>query len=162
MLEFFEKLFLNKYSIGIEINNPGHSHKYKAFSYVQIHSLIAIKISIKKFNIKKRMFWDIQIFLLVEKKILRKISRKTCKVNLCNWHNLNEKKIKKFRNLKLSNFEEKTFFNNLHNIGYLRVSVRSNKNKKDSIIKAFQRKFRQDLINGKTDQECLLISKNLQ
>ena len=46
---------LNKYSIGIEINNPGHSHKYKAFSYVQIHSLIKLlKYLLKKFNIKKK------------------------------------------------------------------------------------------------------------
>ena len=29
------------------------------------------------------------------------------------------------------------------------------------IIKAFQRRFRQDLINGKIDKECFLISKNL-
>ena len=28
-------------------------------------------------------------------------------------------------------------------------------------IKAFQRRFRRELINGKIDQECLLISKNL-
>ena len=27
------------------------------------------------------------------------------------------------------------------------------------IIKAFQRRFRQSLINGKSDQECLLLSK---
>ena len=30
-----------------------------------------------------------------------------------------------------------------------------------SIIKAFQRRFRQELINGIIDKECLLISKNL-
>ena len=29
------------------------------------------------------------------------------------------------------------------------------------LILAFQRRFRQSLINGKSDQECYLISKNL-
>ena len=32
---------------------------------------------------------------------------------------------------------------------------------KKNLFKAFQRKFRQSLINGKSDKECLLISKNL-
>ena len=48
-------------------------------------------------------------------------------------------------------------------IGY---SIKSSKKiKKDKflklIISAFQRRFRQELINGKIDQECLLISQNL-
>ena len=156
---------LNKYSIGIEINNPGHSHKYKSFSSMQIYSLIKLlKYLLKKFDIKKS-------YVLAHSDISpnRKKDpgekfpwKKLAKLNLCKWHTLNEKKIKRFRNLKLSNFEEKIFFRNLNKIGYLRISSRSNKNNKKSIIKAFQRKFRQDLINGKTDQECLLISKNLQ
>ena len=29
------------------------------------------------------------------------------------------------------------------------------------VVKAFQRRFRQDLINGNIDQECLMISNNL-
>ena len=29
------------------------------------------------------------------------------------------------------------------------------------IIKAFQRRFRQSLVNGKIDKECLIISKSL-
>ena len=29
------------------------------------------------------------------------------------------------------------------------------------IIKAFQRRYRQELISGKIDKECLLISQNL-
>ena len=55
------------------------------------------------------------------------------------------------------------FFNNLFNIGY----AKKNKNnvKKGQylvfLIKAFQRRFRQELIDGKIDQECLLISQNL-
>jgi Negative regulator of beta-lactamase expression len=32
--------YLNKYSIGIEISNPGHDYKYKNFSNEQIKSII--------------------------------------------------------------------------------------------------------------------------
>ena len=33
---------LNRYSIGIEISNPGHNHKYKKFNFKQINSLIKL------------------------------------------------------------------------------------------------------------------------
>ena len=39
-----------------------------------------------------------------------------------------------------------------------RISFNSNKK---FITKAFQRHFRQNLVNGIPDQECFLISKNL-
>ena len=39
---------LNKYSIGIEINNPGHEHGYKKFSSKQISSLIKLLSYLKK------------------------------------------------------------------------------------------------------------------
>ena len=43
---------LNKNSIGIEISNPGHQHKYKKFSNKQISSLLRLsKFLIKKYNI---------------------------------------------------------------------------------------------------------------
>ena len=46
---------LNKYSIGIEINNPGHNHRYSDFSSKQIHSLIKLlRYLIKKYEINKR------------------------------------------------------------------------------------------------------------
>jgi len=46
---------LNKYSIGIEINNPGHDNGYKEFSSKQIFSLTKlIKYLVKKYNIKKQ------------------------------------------------------------------------------------------------------------
>ena len=44
---------LNKYSIGIEINNPGHDFGYKAFNSKQIFSLKKLLIFlIKKYKIK--------------------------------------------------------------------------------------------------------------
>ena len=59
---------------------------------------------------------------------------------------------------------DKTFFlNNLYKIGYAKNFSKSLNKKKQqqSIIKAFQRRFRQELINGKIDKECLIISNNL-
>jgi len=156
---------LNKYSIGIEINNPGHNHRYSDFSSKQIHSLIKLlRYLIKKYEINKRnVLGHSDISPNRKKDPGEKFPwKKLAKLNLCKWHNLNEKKIKSFRNIRLSKLEEKLFFNNLQKIGYLKISNKRDKNKKNSIIKAFQRKFRQGLINGKTDQECLLISKNLQ
>ena len=51
---------------------------------------------------------------------------------------------------------------NLHAVEefYKRLSKTKKANVK-LITKAFQRRFRQDLINGKIDEECLIISKNL-
>ena len=44
---------LNKNSIGIEISNPGHEHKYINFSKKQIQSIIYLsKLLIKKYKIK--------------------------------------------------------------------------------------------------------------
>ena len=83
------------------------------------------------------------------------------KKGLCSWHNLDFKKIRKFRNLKISNSEKNVFLNNLSKIGYLYSKKINFQKKRANIVKAFQRKFRQSLINGKIDQECLLICKNL-
>ena len=53
------------------------------------------------------------------------------------------------------------FFKNLYKIGYNEIkSPKSDINKKYLVV-AFQRRFRQSLINGKIDKECLLISNNL-
>ena len=69
-------------------------------------------------------------------------------------HNLQEKKIQKFRGERISSKNEGIFIKNLNKFGYARY-------KRKDIINAFQRKFRQDLVNGKVDKECLIISKNL-
>ena len=50
---------------------------------------------------------------------------------------------------------------NLNKIGYRKISQKKLNFQKRILIKAFQRRFRQGLINGISDQECLIISKNL-
>ena len=54
---------------------------------------------------------------------------------------------------------KKNFIKNLNNIGYRFTG--KNKLSLNRIFKAFQRRFRQELINGILDQECLIISENL-
>tara|TARA_B100000035_G_scaffold260573_1_gene231475 strand:- start:91 stop:834 length:744 start_codon:yes stop_codon:yes gene_type:complete len=155
---------LNKYSIGIEINNPGHNYKYNEFYPKQINSLIKLlKYLTKEYKINKiNVLGHSDISPERKKDPGEKFPwKRLAKLNLCKWHNLNEKKIRKFRNLKVNNIEESLFYKNLRKIGYSKVSLNSKKNLKNALIKAFQRKFRQNLINGKIDKECYLISKNL-
>ncbi len=155
---------LNSYSIGIEINNPGHDHVYKKFLPKQINSLIKlIKSLTKKYKIKKsNILGHSDISPDRKKDPGEKFPwKKLAKQNLCQWHNLDEKKIKKYRNLEVNNNESKIFFKNLRHFGYSKLPKKSNSSLKKNFIKSFQRKYRQSLINGKIDQECLLISKNL-
>ena len=57
--------------------------------------------------------------------------------------------------------EQEEFLKNLLKIGYKELPSSNLKNEKKLLFKAFQRRYRQSLINGLPDQECLLISKNL-
>ena len=152
---------LNNYSIGIEISNPGHDHGYKKFSSKQILSIIKLlRFLIKKYKIKKQnILGHSDIAPNRKKDPGEKFPwSKLAKKNLCKWHNLSEYKIRENRNVKLKINDEKVFLSNLYKIGY---PIIKNKNEKINLTKAFQRRFRQSLINGKIDQECLLISKNL-
>ena len=69
----------------------------------------------------------------------------------------------KNRGKKISLIHKKNFFKNLSKIGY--QIKNPTKLKKDQflnlIARAFQRRFRQELVNGKIDLECLIISQNL-
>lgn len=155
---------LNKYSIGIELNNPGHEHGYRSFSKKQIKSLkMLLKYLIKEFNISNRnILGHSDIAPNRKKDPGEKFPWKhLAKEKLALWHKLNINKIKVFRNIKITSKEEKLFFLNLINIGYAKIEKINYKKNQIFLIKAFQRRFRQELINGKIDQECLLISKNL-
>ena len=148
---------LNKYSIGIEIHNPGHDHVYKKFNSRQIISLKKLlKYLIKKYKIKlNNILGHSDIAPNRKKDPGEKFPwRDLSKDNLCQWHKLDEKKIKELRYQKIDNLKKDVFFKNLYKIGY-------GKYEKKYLIEAFQRRFRQGLINGKVDEECLLISKSL-
>tara|TARA_A100001011_G_scaffold31160_1_gene30171 strand:- start:150 stop:896 length:747 start_codon:yes stop_codon:yes gene_type:complete len=155
---------LNKYSIGIEISNPGHDHSYKKFKSKQISSLIKLlRYLIKKYTIKKQNILGHSDIAPNRKKDpgekfpWQKLAIK----NLCIWHFLDKVESKKNRNLIINKHEEKKFFRNLYSIGYPKIEKKKYKISKTNLVKSFQRRFRQILINGKIDKECLLISKNL-
>ena len=155
---------LNRYSIGIEINNPGHEFKYKKYSLKQISSLIKLlKVLKKKYKIKKQnILGHSDISPNRKKDPGEKFPwDKLAKKKLCKWHTLNEDKIKIYRNLKINTNDEKLFLNNLYKIGYSKIFGARHKIKKTNLIKAFQRRYRQNLISGKIDKECFLISQNL-
>ena len=155
---------LNKYSIGIEIQNQGHENKYEKFSIKQI---ITIKRLLKKLIYKYRIklsniLGHSDISPERKKDPGEKFPwKKLAKANLAKWHELNEKKIIKFRLKKLKKNEERIFLNNLNSIGYSKIKEVDDITNKKFLITAFQRRFRQSLINGKSDYECLMISKNL-
>ena len=156
---------LNQNSIGIEITNPGHQYGYKNFSSKQIFSLKKLlNFLIKEFRINKKCILGHSDVSPGRKKDPGEKFpwEMLAKNKIGFWHNLNKKKIKKFRNKKfLTKIEEKMFLKNLYKIGFNHVEgVKFHQNLKFLAL-AFQRRFRQSLVNGKLDNECLLISKNL-
>jgi len=159
---------LNKSSIGIEITNPGHSHGYKKFYNSQIISLIKLsKFLIKEYKINsKNILGHSDIAPERKKDPGEKFPwNYLAKKNIGFWHNINKKLLFKNRKIKINNLQKKIFIENLIKIGYPIKTTKQLKPNSEKYIelitKAFQRRFRQELINGKIDQECLLISKNL-
>jgi len=93
---------LNKNSIGIEINNPGHQHGYKKFDRKQISSLKKLlKYLIKKYNIKKKnILGHSDIAPYRKKDPGEKFPwNELHKYKLCHGHNLNKKKSKNLEKL---------------------------------------------------------------
>jgi N-acetylmuramoyl-L-alanine amidase len=153
---------LNENSIGIELANKGHKFGYKNFPRIQINKLVKLCFKLKrKYKIKN-------YYILGHSDIapLRKLDPgekfpwlKLKMKGLGIWHSLKNTKstFKNFNNKKIRNI----FFKNLYKIGY-RYFNKKNKSKSDKlIVKSFQRRFRQNKVNGLIDLECLKISDNL-
>ena len=153
---------LNKNSIGIEMINKGHQFGYTNFKKKQLSNLIKIcQNLIKKYRIKRQnVIGHSDIAPLRKLDPGEKFPWKRLGNNKIGiWHNLEEKYLIKFRKVKISNKSKLEFINKLKKIGYC-----FNINKKGSflkIIKAFQRHYRKELINGIVDKECLIIAKNI-
>ena len=155
---------LNKNSIGIELVNKGHQFGYTNFKKRQLSSLIKIcKSLIKKYKIKKS-----NIVGHSDIAPLRKIDpgekfpwKQLANNKIGIWHSCKPSLLKKYRNIKILKKKDKTkFIKNLNKIGY----CFSNKKKSflTKILKALQRHYRQELINGHVDKECLIIAQNLE
>ena len=154
---------LNKNSIGIELVNKGHRFGYTNFKKKQLLSLTKIcKNLIKKYKIKKK-----NIIGHSDIAPLRKIDpgekfpwEYLAKNKIGIWHDHKPNFLRKYRRIKiLTNKDKKRFIENLNKIGYCFSA--KNKSLFFKTIKAFQRHFRKELINGIVDQECFKIAQNL-
>ena len=123
---------LNKYSIGIEITNPGHAHNYKKFSLRQINSILKLtKFLIKKY--KRLSKKQINSILKLTKYLVKKYKIQPQNIlghsdiapyrkkdpgekfpwkylyqnKIGIWHSLNENKLLKLRGLKANKIENK-------------------------------------------------------
>jgi len=149
---------LNQNSIGIEITNPGHEHGYKNFTQKQITTLVKLsKFLIKKYKINpKNILGHSDIAVLRKKDPGEKFPWEYLSKNKIGiWHTLNKQDLLKNRKLKISKIEENIFFRNLFKIGYSKTfpkNIGRNKYLRE-LIKSFQRRFRQELVDGKIDQE---------
>jgi len=158
--------FLNKYSIGIEVSNPGHQFGYINFSKKQIKNLIKLtRALVKKYRIKKNLILGHSDIAPNRKKdpgekFPWKILYKN-KIGI--WHNLNNKTLISLRRKPVSFKDSTLFMKNLIKFGYSYKSINMKKKLKNNkiLIKAFQRRFRPELINGNIDKECLLIMNKL-
>ena len=153
---------INKFSIGIELVNPGHSFGYRQFPKKQIKSLIKLsKKLITKYNIKQtNIVGHSDIAPLRKKDPGEKfpwsyLANK--KIGI--WHKIEDKNLKELRKKKISKIEMFKFYKYLDKIGYFTKSL--NNNKKLKLVKSFQRRYRQKLINGKIDKESLIIAEKL-
>ena len=153
---------LNSQSIGIELVNKGHQFGYENFSKKQIFNLILLcKGLIKKYKIKKQNIVGHSDIAPLRKKdpgekfpwIL--LSKK----KIGYWHNVSKKNIKNQNSSK--SILRKSFFNNLYKIGYRYFNKKKSSKNDLKVIKAFQRRFRQNKVNGLIDQESLQISHYL-
>ena len=157
---------LNKNSIGVEISNPGHEFGYNKFSNKQIKSLLRlIKFLIKEYKIdQKNILGHSDIAPDRKKDPGEKFPWKYLAKNKIGlWYTLSKKTLKENRMAKVEYKNKECFLKNLFKIGYSQKSSKKHSKRRHItfITKAFQRRYRQELINGKIDRECLLISKNL-
>ena len=157
---------LNQNSIGIEITNPGHEFGYKKFKKKQIFSLLKLsRFLIKKYKISSRnILGHSDIAALRKKDPGEKFPWEYLSKNKIGmWHTLNKQDLIKNRKIKISKIGENLFFNNLFKFGYSKKYPKDKSKHRygRELAKTFQRRFRQELVDGKIDQECLIISKNL-
>ena len=155
---------LNKNSIGIELVNKGHRFGYTNYTKKQLFSLTKIcSILIKKYKIKKQNIVGHSDIAPLrkndpgEKFPWKKLSRN--KIGI--WYSCKTRLLKENRkNKNLTNLEKKQFENNLKKIGYCLFNIKKTVFFRKILI-AFQRHYRQELINGFLDRECLIIAQNL-
>ena len=105
---------LNKYSIGIEIHNPGHQHGYKKFNKKQINSIkfLSLKLA-KKYNISRKQYLGHSDISPDRKKDPgEKFPWKLLsKYHIGVWHTVEKKFLNKCRFKKINKIDKKIFLN---------------------------------------------------
>ena len=155
---------INKYSIGVEISNSGHEYAYKKFSKKQIKSVLKLSsYLIKKYKIKSNFILGHSDIAPDRKKDPgEKFPWKYLSKNKIGfWHDLNEKKLYKNRSVLINKSNKDKFIKNLYKLGYPKNTYINKYKYLKLLTIAFQRRFRQELVNGIIDKECLIISNNL-
>ena len=155
---------INKYSIGVEISNPGHEHSYKKFSKKQIKSILKLSTYLtKKYKIKSNFILGHSDIAPDRKKDPgEKFPWEYLSSNkIGNWHKLKKKILFKKRNQIVVKLDKDRFIKNLYKIGYPKNKFLNEPKYLKLLTTAFQRRFRQGLVNGIIDEECLIISNNL-
>ena len=118
---------LNRYSIGIEIQNSGHENFYEKFSNKQINSVKKLlRFLIKKYRVNcKNILGHSDIAPNRKKDPGEKFPwKELAKLKLAQWHKLDEKKLIKYRFKKIKFFEENKFFINLHKNWIYKSSIK--------------------------------------
>ena len=118
---------LNKYSIGIELENKGHEFGYQKFSNPQIKSLIKLCRSLqKKYKIKAKNFLGHSDIAPLRKKDPGEMFpwQKLSEHKVGIWHQAGQEQFEK-NNIDM----EESFFQNLFKIGYryFQISKRDKK-----------------------------------
>ncbi len=151
---------LNKCSIGIEIQNKGHSIKYQNYPKKQIYPLIKlIKILMKKYKIKKKNILGHSDIAPLRKKDPGEkfpwnfLSKKGAAI----WYPKYKLKIYKI-GFKI---KRKIFFKNIYKIGYRFFNLSKQSKNDRKIIIAFQRRFLPKEVSGKITDKTLKISQLL-
>ena len=153
---------INKYSIGVEIHNPGHQYGYKDFNKKQINAIRRLSLKLaKKYKFKKNNFLGHSDIAPNRKKDPGEKFpwELLSKYRIGTWHSINKKLLYESRLKKVDSSEKKLFLNHLKKMGYF--FKKNNPNFNLCVVEAFQRRFRPQLINGKIDLECFMIAKSL-
>lgn len=136
---------VNSASIGIEIVNPGHEWGYRPFPEEQIDALVPLVADIvKRYGITRGN-------IVAHSDIAP--GRKTDPGELFPWHRLAKLRLalpRPTRGLMDPNWGEAGFLLALERFGY-------DVSEPMAAIRAFQRRFRPELIDGEVDGECRAI-----
>ena len=148
---------LNQNSIGIELVNKGHEFGYQKFTNLQINNLIKLCIKLKaKYKVESsNILGHSDIAPLRKKDPGEKFP----------WKKLKNKRVgiwykkRTFKNVRLTNKKMKNlFFKNLSKIGYRYFNINKRTKNDAFIIKAFQRRFLPNRVNGIIDLKSYKIS----